>query len=162
MVTTISDVRIAPIGEDLTTEELRLSILRGMERMHRVDKARVAGAEGEFALGEWAVLNADGKLERAGATPVAATYLVFAGTDRFDSKATGQCTIVMASQLVVKSSQYDDSETYAVGDYLTVKDLGGGESSVTLHTGGEVAVAKVVEVGTGYLVYETMSPVAVA
>jgi hypothetical protein len=60
------------------------------------------------------------------------------------------------------TNQYDDGPTYAVGDYLTVKDLGGGESSLTLHTGGEVAVAKVVEVGSGFLVYETMSPVAVA
>ena len=160
MVTAISDVRISPVGEDLTTEENRLSILRGLERMHRVDKPYATGEA--FVMGEWAVLNADGKLERAGATPVPNTYLVFAGTDRFDAKATGQCTILMASQVVAKTSQYDDTASYAVGDYLTVKDLGGGESSVTLHTGGEVAVAKVVEVGAGFLVYETMSPAAVA
>lgn len=160
MVTAISDVRIAPVGEDLTTEETRLSILRGLERMHRVDKPYDTNAS--FVMGEWAVLNASGKLERAGATPVPNTYLVFAGTDRFDAKATGQCTVIMGSQVIAKTSQYDDGASYAVGDYLTVKDLGGGESSLTAHTGGEVAVAKVVEVGAGYLVFETMSPVAVA
>jgi len=67
----------------------------------------------------------------------------------------------MATQLIVKTTKYDASATYAVNDLLTVKDLGASESHVTRHTAGEVAVAKVVEVGTDYLVYETMSPVAI-
>lgn len=158
--TTISAGRIAPVTEDLTTEELRLSVLRGIERMFRVDKP-LASSSVVLELGEWAVLNADGKLERAGATPVVNTYPVFCGTDRYDVAATGQATIIMASQIIAKTSVFNTSLTYSVGDFLTVKDLGGGESRLTKHTANEVAVAKVVEVGADYLVYETMSPAAV-
>jgi len=156
-MTTIMD-RTVPVAEDLTTEEHRLQVLRGLEKAHRVDKPYATGET--FEMGEWAVLNADGKCERASATP-AVCYLVFSGTDRWDSKATGQVTIFMATQLIVKTTKYDASATYAVNDLLTVKDLGASESHVTRHTAGEVAVAKVVEVGTDYLVYETMSPVAI-
>ena len=160
MVVAVSDIRVAPVGEDLTLPEGRLEILRGMEKMYRVDKAY--GAAQDFALGEWAVLQADGKAYRAGATPVVSTYLVFGGTDRFDSKATGQITLVMASQIMAKTTQYNTLLSYVVGDYLTVKNLGGTASRLTKWTAGEVAVAKVIEVGTDFLVYETMSPVKVA
>lgn len=160
MVVAISDIRVAPVGEDLTLSEGRLEILRGMEKMYRVDKAYGAGQD--FALGEWACLHADGKAYRAGATPVAASYLVFGGTDRFDSKATGQVTLVMASQVMARTTQFNALLSYAVGDYLTVKNLGSGASSLTKWSAGEVAVAKVVEVGAGSLSYETMSPVTVA
>jgi len=85
------------------------------------------------------------------------TYLVFAGTDRFDSAATGQATIIMGSGVVVKSSRFDAGESYDVGDALTVKDLGGGEASVTLQAGAEPVLGRVIEVGDGYLVYETLS-----
>ena len=160
MTTAISDIRTVPVGEDLTKEESRLSILRGMEKMFRVDKPLATGVT--LGLGEWGVLGTDGKIHRAGASPVEATYLCFCGTDRFDVKATGQVTLVMASQVMAKTSVYNPAPSYAVGDYLTVKAWGAGESSLTLWTSGEVAVAKVVEVGTDFLVYETMSPVAVA
>jgi len=156
MTTAISDIRTVPVGEDLTKAESRLEVLRGMEKMYRVDKPYATGQG--FGLGEWAVLGADGKVSRATSTPAKATYLVFGGTDRFDAKATGQVTLVMASQIMAKTSVYNSALSYAVGDYLTVKDLGAGESRLTKHGANEVAVAKVVEVGSDYLVYETMSP----
>lgn len=160
MVVAVSDIRVAPVGEDLTLPEGRLEILRGFENMYRVDKAY--GTSQEFALGEWACLHADGKAYRAGAAPVVPTYLVVGGTDRFDAKATGQITMVMASQIMAKTTQYNSALSYVVGDYLTVKNLGGTASRLTKWTAGEVAVAKVVEVGTDFLVYETMSPVKVS
>lgn len=151
----ISSGRVVPIAEDLTTEVQTLSILRGLEKMHRVDKKVAPGVSLEE--GEWAVLNDDGTLSRPGATPKANTYLVFAGNNRFDSHATGQATIVMASQLVVKSSRYDAGQSYSVGDALTVKDLGGGEAHVTKAAGGEAVLARVTKVpAAGVIEYETM------
>jgi hypothetical protein len=155
MVVAISDARVAPITEDLTTEELRLSVVRGLESMFRVD-VPLASADTVLGLGEWAVVNSDGKAERAGAVPVGNTYLVFAGTDRFDVKATGKVTLIKSWPIVAKSSRYDDGQSYAVGDLLTVKDLGGGESYLTLAATGEAALARVSAVGTGWLEFETL------
>lgn len=155
MVTAISDIRTVPVGEDLTTEDLKLSILRGLERMFRVDKKRADGEE--FEKGEWAVLKSDGTVERPGASPVANTYLVFAGSDRFDAHATGQVTLVMNSPIIVKTNQFDTGETYAVGDNLTVKSLGTGFAGVTKAGGAEAVLARVHEVGEGYLVYEVLT-----
>jgi hypothetical protein len=153
-VVCVSDIRVAPIGEDLTTEDLSLSVLRGLENMYRVDKKVASGAT--FLKGEWAVLDSDGKASRPTATPVGHTYLVFCGTDRFDSKATGQVTLIMGKSVIVKTSRFDDGQSYAVGDYLTVKDLGGGEAYVTKAGGAEPRLGAVLEVGTGYLVFETL------
>ena len=155
MVVAISDARVAPITEDLTTEELRLSVTRGLENMFRVD-VKLATTDTILGLGEWAVVNADGKAERAGAVPVGNTYLVFAGTDRFDVKATGQVTLIKSWPIVAKSNRYDDTQSYSVGDLLTVKDLGGGESYVTKAATGEAALARVVTVGNGWLEFETL------
>ena len=157
MVVSISDIRVAPIGEDLTKEDLSLSVLRGLENMFRVDKKVAAGAA--FLKGEWAVLNSDGKAERPTINPVGGTYLVFAGTDRFDAHATGQVTLIMSHPVVVKTSRYDAGQTYGVGDYLTVKDLGGGEALVTKQLGTDVKLARVLEVGNGYLTFETLGGV---
>lgn len=157
MVVAVSDIRIAPIGEDLTTDDLSLQILRGIENMYRVDKKLATGAE--FTKGEWAVLNSEGKAERPTVTPVGGTYLVFCGTDRFDSHATGQVTLIMSHPVIAKTSKFDTGETYAVGDYLTVKDLGGGEAIATKQTGTEVKLARVLEVGNGYLTFETLGGV---
>ena len=157
MVVSVSDIRVAPIGEDLSTEDLSLQVLRGLEKMYRVDK-KVAAANA-FAKGEWAVLNVDGKAERPSTSPVGGSYLVFCGTDRFDSRATGQVTLIMSHPVVVKTSNYDVGQTYNVGDYLTVKDLGGGESTVTSWGTSEPKQARVLEVGNGYLVFETLGGV---
>lgn len=155
MVVAISDARVAPITEDLTTSEQRLSVTRGLESMFRKDY-KLATTDTVLGLGEWAVINADGKAERAGAVPVGQTYLVFAGTDRFDVKATGQVTLVASWPIQAKSSVYDNGQSYAVGDLLTVKDLGGGESALTKAATGEAAMARVLAVGSGWLEYETL------
>ena len=157
MTTSVNDIRVAPIGEDLVGEDLSLSVLRGIETMYRVDKKIATGAH--FLKGEWAVLNNDGKAERPSTSPVGGTYLVFCGTDRFDASATGQVTLIMSHPIVVKTSRYDVGEHYDVGSYLTVKDLGHGEAYVTLWGTPEPKHARVLEVGNGYLTYETMGGV---
>lgn len=156
MVVSVSDIRVAPIGEDLSTSDLSLDVLRGFEKMYRVDKKIATGAF--FAKGEWAVLNVDGKAERPSTTPAAGSYLVLCGTDRFDSRATGQVTLIMSHPVIIKTSNFEP-QTYNVGDYLVAKDLGGGESTVTSWGTGEPKHARVLEVGNGYLVYETLGGV---
>lgn len=151
---TVSDIRTAPVGEDLTTAEGRLEVLRGLERMFRADKPLAAGAL--LGLGEWGVLGADGKVSRASSSAVPNTYLVFAGTDRFDVKATGQVTLVMNSPIVARTTVYNTAVSYQVGDYLTVKDLGGGESRLTKAAGADAKLARVQAVGSDHLVYETL------
>jgi hypothetical protein len=156
MVQSVSDIRVAPIGEDLSTSDLSLEVLRGFEKMFRVDKKIAAGAF--FAKGEWAVLNVDGKAERPSTSPAGASYLVLCGTDRFDSRATGQVTLIMSHPVIIKTSNFE-MLSYNVGDYLTVKDLGGGESTVTSWGTGEPKHARILEVGNGYLVFETLGGV---
>lgn len=151
----ISDARTAPVSEDLTTENLNRAILRGNETMYRVDK-KVAPSV-VLKTGEWAVLQNDQTLARATATPNAASFLVFAGCERFDAAATGQATIIINSNIVVKTNIFDPGPSYSVGSPLTVKDLGGGESFLTLQSGVEPILARVLEVPAGgVLVYETV------
>lgn len=155
MTTSISDIRIAPVGEDLTKESLGLSIIRGIEKMFRVDHKLASGVA--LASGEFGVLQNDGTVVRPGATPVANTYLCFLGSERFDVKATGKVTLIQNSSIIVKTSKYDVSGSYHVGSFLTVKDRGHGEADVTVGAAGEFAVGKVSEVGQGYLVYELIA-----
>lgn len=148
----ISASRIVPISEDLTQEDLRLAVLRGTEKMFRVDKPVAAGVS--LVDGEWGVLNDEGKVERPGVTAVPNTYLCFAGTDRFDAHATGQVTLIMNSKIIVKTTKFDvGGPGYHVGDYLTVK---GDAAVVTLAADGEPRLAKVNQVGDGFLVYEVL------
>ena len=147
-IVAISNDRTVPVQEDLSTDDLRLQVLRGFENSHRVDKKVASGAT--FEQGDWAVLNSDGELETPAASAVAATYLVFSGTDRFDSKATGQATIFIASGLVVKTNKYA-AGSYSVGTLLTVK----GGKLVGVAASADPVFGQVVEVGTDYLVYET-------
>lgn len=147
-IVAISDSRTVPVQEDLTTEELKLSVLRGFENAHRVDKPFKEGEN--FVMGDWAVLNSDGELEEPGASAVPNTYLVFSGNDRFDAKATGQCTIFMASDLVVKSNKFD-AGSYTVGTQLTVK----ASKLIGVAGGGDPVFGQVIEANADYLIYET-------
>lgn len=148
----ISAARVVPVSEDLTTEDTALSILRGLENMHRVDKTVGDGVS--LTKGMWAVLGDDDQLGLPSATAKANTYLVFAGTDRFDSHATGKATVIMASGLIVRTSMYNDGETYSVGAKLTVKSADG---KVTLQTGSEPVLAYVTKVPAGGVIeYEVV------
>lgn len=155
----INAARMSPVSEDLTLESLGLSILRGFEKAHRVDRPLASGQS--LVGGEWGVLGNDGNMSRPGATPSINSYLVFAGSDRFDSHATGQVTTIQASMLIVKTDNFDTNASYVVGDYLCVKSLSANFAGVTKASSAELCVAKVVEVGDGYLVYETFGDVPV-
>ena len=152
---TIDTARTVPVQEDLTTDETRLQILRGLEHMFRVDKPLAAATA--LVLGEWGVLNSDGKMERPGATGVPNTYLVFAGTERFDVVATGKVTLVFGSHIVASTSQFDTGPHYEVGDPLTAKTLGHGEAILTAATDpADAILARVVEFVDGKLTFETI------
>jgi hypothetical protein len=145
---------VVPVATDLTLPESRLNILRGFEKMHRVDHKIGAGVSLE--LGDWAVLNNNGELVAPGATSVANTYPVIAGNDRFDSKITGQATVVMNSPIIAKTAKMV-AGSYNVGSELTVKNLGAGEKILSIAAVGDYVLARVVEVGNGYIVFETVS-----
>lgn len=151
---TIDVARTVPVQEDLTKDDLRLSVLRGLEKMFRVDKPLASSVE--LGKGEWGVLNAEGKMERPGAVPVPNTYLVFAGTERYDVKATGKVTTIMNSQIIAATDLYDTGVTLEVGDPLTVKDLGAGEAYLTKASGDEPVLARVVEHVAGKLTFATV------
>lgn len=147
--------RIVPVKEDLTTPFNQLEIVRGWEKMHRVDKDLATGVE--FLLGDWAVLGDNDKLTRPTTTPVANTFLVIAGTDRFDVAATGKCTIVMASKIMVRTTKFAPG-SYHVGSMLTVSDLGAGEAHVSLVTDAatQPALAMVTKVGSNFIEFATL------
>jgi len=159
---TISDARVVPVTEDLTTEELRLSVLRGLETAFRVDKPVGVGVELE--TGDWAVLGADGKLALPGASGVPQTYLVFSGTERYDARATGQATIFMNSNLIVKTSKFNTAESYEVGDTLTYKLVTGVPKLTKGVIGVDAILGFVVEThpDDAYLVFETTKNISVA
>lgn len=142
-----------PVDMDLTASESRLSILRGFEKAARVDK-KISGVV-TLELGDWAVLDANGELSAPSATSVPNTYLVIAGNDRFDAKITKQATILMASLVVAKTSKFA-AGSYNVGSELTVKNLGAGEKVLSLAASGDYVLARVVEIGNGYIVFETI------
>ena len=150
MTTSISDIRTVPVQEDLTTDDLRCSIIRGLETMSRVDKKLAPGVQ--LLSGQWGVLQPDGTISLPGSSSAASSYLVFLGTDRFDVKATGAVTVIMNSPIIVKSSTYNVMGSYSVGTYLTVK----GGVVVTPAASGDFVVGKVTEIGQGYLVYEVV------
>jgi len=148
----ISAIRTVPVGEDLTGEELRLSVLRGLETAFRVDKKVAAGEA--LVTGDWAILNADGELEGPESAGAAATYLVFAGTDRYDSAATGQATIFMNSSLIIKTSKFDPAPSYEPGMALTAKFQNSSTPYLTQAGAADAQVGRVIELGNGYLVLE--------
>ena len=145
--------RIVPVKEDLTSPFNQMEIIRGWEKMYRVDKEIASGVD--FILGEWAVLGDNDKLTRPGISAVPNTFLVIAGTDRFDVAATGKCTIVMNSKIIVRTTMFE-AGTYHVGNYLTVKDLGAGQAYVSVAAGADPKLAMVTKVGTDFLEFATL------
>lgn len=144
---------VAPIAQDLTKEDLNLQIIRGYTSgMDRVDEKFAPGTQ--LFTGEWGVLTADG-LVRPDVTPSNMTYLVIAGSERSDVRATGKATVAKGKVLTVKTARYNKSASYAPGVELTVKNLGNGEAVVTPAAKGEWCVAKVLEDAGSYLVFET-------
>ena len=154
----ISEGRTVPVTEDLTTEDLSLQILRGLETAFRVDKPFVAGKS--FLKGDWAVLNADGKLTYPATAGVANTYLIFAGNDRYDARATGQCTMLMG-HVVAKTEKYNKAATYEVGSPLTYKNIGGDVYKLTIGAPGNDAIlGHVIEEDGDTITFETVKSVS--
>ncbi len=144
---------VAPIAQDLTKEDLNLQIIRGYTSgMDRVDTKLVPGVE--LFTGEWGVIGADG-IARPGVTSNAMTYLVIAGSERSDVRGTGKVTVAKGKVLTVKTSRRALNATYVPGTELTVKDLGNGEAVVSPAAKGEWVVAKVLEDGGDFIVFET-------
>lgn len=139
----MSNENLVPLQSDLTQDEYKLEIVRGLEGLIREDKKI---AEGEsFSEGDWAVLNNNNELESPSASPVANTFPVWAGNGdgRSDVFATGKATILRGGRFLYKTSKFDPAPSYNVGDGLTVKDLGGGEKVPTLASGSDPVVARV-------------------
>jgi hypothetical protein len=151
---TIDVARTVPVQEDLTKDETRLSVLRGIEKMYRVDKPLAASTQ--LLLGEWGVLNSEGKLERPGSVGLPNTYLVFAGSERYDVVATGKVTTIFGSHIVASTDQFDTGVDYEVGDALTAKDYGGGAAGLTKASEPDAVLARVVEFVAGKLTFETV------
>lgn len=154
MTMTLNTARIVPVQEDLTSPYSGLEIIRGWEKMNRVDKTLATGVN--FVEGEWAVLGDNDKLTRPTATPVRNSFLVIAGTNRFDVYANNAATVVMASKIIARTTQYNPLLSYSVGDALTVKDLGAGQASLTAAAGVEPVLAYVTKVGTNYIEFATV------
>lgn len=146
---------LVPVKEDLTTEDLRLAITRGLASMFRKDHKLGEGEE--LFLGEWGVVGDDGLVSRPGATPVRNTFLVFCGVERTDVHATGAVTLIKSSNVIAKSTRYNVAGTYSVGMELTVKNLGAGEAGLTPAAAGEPVLATVEAIGQGYLEFSVMA-----
>ena len=152
MANVLSDSRIAPVGEDLTREDMLMKPIGNFEGIIRRDYPLAAGVTP--VKGQWVALGSDGKLHMPSGTSVPASFLVLSGSDRFDAKATGQATLAMAGQLEVMSSLYDQAASYVVGDYLTAKLASG---LLTKAGGADVKHALVMGVSAGVLTYMTLS-----
>ena len=153
MVSAINPNRIVPVQEDLVLPYNQLEIIRGWEKMHRKDYPLASGVTA-FA-GEWLVLGDNGKLVRPSATGVANTFLVIAGTDRFDVAATQQATVIVASKVIARTTQFA-AASYSVGASLTVKDRGAGQAVLCAAGGGDAVLARVMAVGSDFLEFEVL------
>lgn len=151
-MTWLNPSRIAPVQEDLTQPNKQFEIVRGWEKMNRVDKAYV----GTFTEGEWAVLGDNDKLTRPGPDAVQNTFLVFAGTDRTDVLATGKVGIVMNSKVIVRTTKRVAGETLHVGDPLNVKSQGTGNASLGKAGTGEPVLAYVTKLLDDQIEYATV------
>jgi len=154
--TSINDNNISPIAQDLLGGNLDLEITYGLVEAKRIDYPYGAGVS--LVKGEWGVLQADGTIARATSTPAKASFLVFAGNDRYDSRATGMLTMIVNSAIVAKTVYYDDTASLAPGDGLTVKLLAvganSGKSGLAKASGAEPVHAYVNYVSGGVLVYD--------
>lgn len=131
---------IVPITEDLRKEDLRMDIIKGIERVNYKDEKLASGLS--CAMGDWLVLNNSGVLEAPGATAVPNTYPVVVGNDQYDAQATGQATILIAGGFIYRTVKFAPG-SYTVGMSLTVKDLGGGEMVPSQAGGGDPVMARV-------------------
>jgi len=143
----MSNENLAPLQSDLLEEKENVEVIRGLENIVRED---ITIADGEsFEEGDWAVVNDDYELEAPGSTPKHNSVLVWAGNSigRSDVAATGKATVLRRTRpFVYRTTKFNTGLTYNVGDALTVKDLGGGEKTITKHTGTEAILARVSKV----------------
>lgn len=152
MATSISNGAIAPISSDLTAENLKMQVIRGWESMIRADRTLASGVT--INTGDWCKLDAAGEVIACTTSPVAHSFLCIAGKDRFDAHGTGKVTLCMSrSGVQVKTNNYAN-DTYAVGDHLTAKTTDG---KLSKQANTEPKLGRVLEVGSGYLVYEMLS-----
>lgn len=143
----MANENLVPLQEDLLLETPLLEVIRGLEDLIRED---ITIADGEtFEEGDWAVINDDYELEAPGASPVHNCVPVWAGNaeGRSDVAATGKATVLRrARPFIYRTSKFNTSASYNVGDALTVKDLGGGEKTLTKAAGAEAVLARVSKV----------------
>ena len=139
-----NDENLVPLSSDLTQDEYKLEVIRGLEGLIRVDKSIEDGKS--FSEGDWAVLSNADELTEAGATGVSNCYPVWCGNGdgRSDVHATGKATILMGGRFIYKTSKFVGSG-FSVGDELTVKATGNpGEQLLPSAAGlGDAVVAKV-------------------
>lgn len=149
---------LAPLTSDPLKQKAGLEIIRGLDKVIREDIEVVSGEL--FAEGDWAVINNDYQLAAPGVTAVANTVPVWAGNaeGRTDVHATGKLTVLRRTQgFIYKTENYDKTQSYNVGDNLTVKNLGGGEKYPTKAAGADVVLARVNKVLGGMLEIEVLS-----
>ena len=156
--TSINDNNISPIATDLLGSPTDLNVLRGLVEMKRADYPYGSGVS--LVKGEWAVLQADGTVARATSTPAKASFLVFAGNDRYDARATGAVTLILNSAIVASTVYYDDTASLAPGDGLTAKFLAAGantgKSGLAKVSGSDPVHAYVTHVAGGVLTFNVV------
>ena len=133
---------VAPITQDLRQPDNRMDIIKGIETIHPKDEVmsaavKTAGVE----AGDWLVKDASG-LSLPTTTAVPNTYPVWVGNNQFDSQATGQATIIVASSFIYRTNKFV-AGSYTAGQNLTVKDLGGGEKVPSAAGGSDPVLARV-------------------
>jgi len=145
--------RVAPVQSDLTKEDLGCQIIRGYTQAQKVNEKVAVGVS--LVTGEWGVKTADGMV-RPAVESSNMSLLVIGGLERFDAIANKAVTCVEMSSLRVKTDKFALNGQYSVGVELTVRNLGAGEACVSPAATGDFVVAKVVEAGNGYIVYDVL------
>ena len=130
---------VAPITVDLRTEDLRMDIIKGMEKLNLKDEPITSGLALE--AGDWAVNGSSG-LAAPGVTAVANTYPVWVGNDQLDSQATGKATLILGGGFLYRTTKIV-AGSYTKGQNLTVKDLGGGEKIPSAAGGSDPVMARI-------------------
>jgi len=154
MASVTSNVDIVPVGADLTQYDMSLRVIRGLERVPRVDYQLGSGVQ--VSRGDWAVLDDSGLLQAPGSNGVVNTYLVFSGTNAFDSYATGGATVFGKYPLLCETNNFDTGPTYHAGSPLTYKMVSS-VPKLTLAGSGDAILASVVNVSNGLMTFEAVT-----
>jgi len=131
---------IAPISVDLRAEDLKLEVIKGLEKMLVTDGTLATGVDVD--AGDWVLKTSTG----FGAVPTGNAqphvFPVVVGNSQYDALATGNVSVAVGGGFIYRTKKFV-AGSYTLGQSLCVKDLGAGEKVPSAAGVNDAIVARV-------------------